>query len=171
MGRDCLLAGTLRLVLPCLVRHGGCCWLPMFWATAFCSVAWLCPAAAHGGRSIPLEVMLPGRFGLHLRTCPSLAYHLSLFAAHAFTFTTGSHASVAGPVGSLHIANSFSCAWLCLALVRRLKCLRLKMQMVYSVCSSRARLAFGSVPLPRVATKRLRHSCPFRLITCLRQLE
>ena len=61
-----------------------------------------------------------------------------------------------------------------------LECLRcLKMQMVYSVCTSTAlrtesrlrlhkcniwaalRLAFGSAPLPRVAKKRLRHSCPF----------
>ena len=73
--------------------------------------------------------------------CPSLAHHLSLFAAHAFTLATGSHASVAGwdrPTCVPCRQSFLVCLlWLCLALVRRLECLRcLKMQMVYSVCTS-----------------------------------
>ena len=73
--------------------------------------------------------------------CPSLAHHLSLFAAHAFTLATGSHASVAGwdrPTCVPCCQSFLVCLlWLCLALVRRLECLRcLKMQMVYSVCTS-----------------------------------
>ena len=73
--------------------------------------------------------------------CPSLAHHLSLFAAHAFTLATGSHASVAGwdrPTCVPCRQSFLVCLlWLCLALVRCLECLRcLKMQMVYSVCTS-----------------------------------
>ena len=73
--------------------------------------------------------------------CPSLAHHLSLFAAHAFTLATGSHASVAGwdrPTCVPCCQSFLVCLlWLCLALVRCLECLRcLKMQMVYSVCTS-----------------------------------
>ena len=63
------------------------------------------------------------------------------FAAHAFIFATGSHASVAGwdrPTCVPCRQSFLVCLlWLCLALVRRLECLCcLKMQMVYSVCTS-----------------------------------
>ena len=105
-------------------------WLSALWR--------LCPAAAHGGRPIPLKVM-PAACCLVALAFTS--YHLSLFAAHAFTFATGLHASVAGwdrPTCVPCRQSFLVCLlWLCLALVRRLECLRcLKMQMVYSVCTS-----------------------------------
>ena len=122
--------------------------------------------------------------------CPSLAHHLSLFAAHAFTLATDSHASVAGwdrPTCVPCRQSFLVCLlWLCLAWVRRLECLRcLKMQMVYSVglnpacgCTS---ATFGQPCAPRLwfcaATTRRQEAeptlLPFSLadlITCLRQL-
>ena len=107
--------------------------------------------------------------------CPSLAHHLSLFAAHAFTLATGSHASVAGwdrPTCVPCRQSFLVCLlWLCLALVRR-------RPNPASGCTS---ATFGQPCAPRLwfcaATTRRPEAAPTPLpfsladlITCLRQL-
>ena len=193
MGRDCLLAwhpslGTAlpgqarRMLLASYVLGNRCdSWLSALWH-GFALRQHMAGGPSHWRLCLPHAAWSlwpsPGQ------PCPSLAYHLSLFAAHAFTFATGSHASVAGwdhmcalspilprvpplavpclgtPPGvsplledadgvlSLHFYFLTARIPLAAAQVQHL--------------GSPARLAFGSAPLPRVAKKRPRHSCPFR---------
>ena len=150
MGRDCLLAwhpslgtalpGQARRMLLASYVFGNRCdsWLSALWH-GFALRQHMAGGPSHWRLCLPHAAWSlwpsPGQ------PCPSLAYHLSLFAAHAFTFATGSHASVAGwdrPTCVPCRQSFLVCLlWLCLALVRRLECLRcLKMQMVYSVCTS-----------------------------------
>ena len=144
MARDCLLAwhpslGTAlpgqarRMLLASYVLGNRCdSWLSALWH-GFALRQHMAGGPSHWRLCLPHAAWSlwpsPGQ------PCPALAHLLSLFAAHAFTLATGSHASVAGwdrPTCVPCRQSSLVCLlWLCLALVRRLECLRcLKMQMV-----------------------------------------